>query len=339
MSKPIVGITMGDPCGIGPEIVVKSMADTKLQRHDCRFIVFGAPAVIKEMVEKLRLPLEVIPTKDIEDASDDTKKAVVYDCSDFGAVGDRFGQELKEAGQAALDSIICSAEMVCQGKIQAVATAPVSKTSLHMAGCKVPGHAEIFAGFAKAKMVATMLMHGDFRVVHLSTHVSLRDACDLVKHDRIVAMTKLAFKALKTMGIEEPRIALAGLNPHGGDGGLFGTEEAEEIAPAALTLQEQGINAQGPIPADIVFSQALGGMWDAVLAMYHDQGHIPIKVASFSYNRQEERWESTGGATLTLGLPFARTSVDHGTAFDVAGRGVGEPSAMMSAIELAAKMA
>ena len=336
---PIVGVTMGDPCGIGPEIVLKSLCDDKLHRHDCRFIVFGSSDVLREMVQKLALDIEVCSTKSVEEATVDAKRIVVYECSNFGPVGDRFGKELKEAGQAALDAIHRSAELVCAKEIQAVATAPVSKTSLHMAGCKVPGHAEIFAGHAKADIVATMLMHGEFRVVHLSTHVSLREACDLVKQDRIVTMTKLAHQALLAMGIKEPKIALAGLNPHGGDGGLFGTEEAEEIAPAAKKLQQLGIRAEGPIPADIVFSQALGGMWDAVLAMYHDQGHIPIKTASFSYDRKAKRWESTGGATLTLGLPFARTSVDHGTAFDVAGKGIAEPSAMREAIALAAKMA
>ena len=336
---PIVGVTMGDPCGIGPEIVVKSLCNEKLQGNGCRFIVFGSSAVIEEIVDKLGIEAKVFKTQEVEEATEDNKTIVVYECSSFGRVGDRFGKELKEAGQAALDAINMSAEMVCQDQIQAVATAPVSKTSLKLAGCKVPGHAEIFAGHAKAGVVATMLMHGEFRVVHLSTHVSLRQACDLVKHDRIVTMTKLAHRALQAMGIDQPKIALAGLNPHGGDGGLFGTEEGEEIAPAAKTLQGLGIEAHGPIPADIVFPQALGGMWDAVLAMYHDQGHIPIKTASFSYNREQKRWDSTGGATLTLGLPFARTSVDHGTAFDVAGKGMAEPSAMVSAIELAARMA
>jgi len=323
MPAPLVGVTMGDPCGIGPEIVVKALTTPELERHGCRFAVLGCPAVIAEMVERLGISenLTVIPT------------------ATMGPVGDRFGKVLVEAGRAALQTIEAAADQVCTGRLAAVATAPVSKESLHLAGCTVPGHAELFARRAGVERVATMLMHGDFRVVHLSTHVSLRRACDLVRRERIVAMTDLTVEALRAMGIERPRIAVAALNPHGGDGGLFGTEELEQIAPAVADLQARGVDAAGPIPADIVFSQARGGLWDAVLAMYHDQGHIPIKTASFVYDRRLGRWTATGGVTLTLGLPFARTSVDHGTAFDVAGRGVAEPSAMVGAIELAALMA
>jgi len=335
--QPIIAITMGDPCGIGPEIVVKSLAEVSSD-HGSRFVVLGCPQVIAEMVDLCGVKLTVGTIPSIEAAVVSMREIQVLETTRFGPVRERFGSECAEGGRAALVTIERAAEMARDGLIAGCATAPVSKVSLKLAGSLVPGHAELFAASAGVERVFALLCHEEFRVVHLSTHVSLRAACDLVRKERIVEVTRATAATLVEMGIARPRIALAALNPHGGDSGMFGTEEQDEIAPAADVLRASGLDVAGPIPADIVYPQARCGVWDCVVAMYHDQGHIPIKTASFEYDSKQGRWVSTGGVTLTVGLPFPRTSVDHGTAFDIAGRGIAGHQAMAGAIELAARL-
>lgn len=340
MERRVVGVTMGDPCGIGPEIVVRALS----RRRDwfgTSIVALGDPVVLAEAASRFGEGLRVVGAEDVPTALArlDEGTLPVVAVASFGPVEGRWGQIRKDAGAAALATIEAAADLGARGVLAAVATAPVSKESLHLAGSDVPGHAEIFARRAGVRGVATMLAHGDFRVVHLSTHVPLREACDLVRRERVERVTRMTHETLQGMGIERPRVAVAALNPHGGDGGLFGREEIDELMPAVAALRDEGLDVHGPVPADIVFSQARGGMWDAVVAMFHDQGHIPIKVASFVWDQGAGRWTSTGGVTLTLGLPFPRTSVDHGTAFDVAGRGVADEGAMAGAVELAARMA
>jgi 4-hydroxythreonine-4-phosphate dehydrogenase len=238
------------------------------------------------------------------------------------------------AGKAAYEYVARAVDLALAGEIDAVVTAPLNKEALNAAGYHFAGHTEILAHLCQVRDVAMMLVSGGLRVSHVSTHVSLREACDRVKKERVLRVILLTDEALRRMGIASPRIAVAGLNPHASDGGLFGTEEAEEIAPAVQEAQARGLQVEGPLPPDTVFYRAVKGHeigrspFDAVVAMYHDQGHIPIKLLGLF-----------DGVNVTLGLPIIRTSVDHGTAFGKAGKGTASPVSMIAALKLAVQMA
>ena len=225
------------------------------------------------------------------------------------------------------------------GKVDATVTNPLNKEAMNLAGHHFSGHTEIYAYYTGTEHYTMMLAHKDLRVVHVSTHVSLREACDRVKKDRVLEVISIADKACRDMGIAKPRIGVAGLNPHCGEGGLFGREEIDEITPAIEAARTAGINAQGPIPPDTIFSKAIGGWYDIVVAMYHDQGHIPLKVVGFVYDREKQSWSAVEGVNITLGLPIIRTSVDHGTAFDQAGTGKANELSLKNAIEYAVRFA
>ena len=220
-----------------------------------------------------------------------------------------------------------------------MATAPINKEALHLSGHNFSGHTEIFAHYTGAKEYAMLLVHGPLRVIHCTTHVSLRQACDLVRTPRVLETIRLAARALSELGIRNGRIAVAGLNPHSSDNGLFGEEEAREILPAVEAARAEGLDVTGPVPPDSVFVRALGGEFDIVVAMYHDQGHIPLKLAGFRMDPATGKYTSMSGINTTIGLPIIRTSVDHGTAFDRAGRGVANEGSMVEAIEVAVQMA
>ncbi|MHC4458843.1 MAG: PdxA family dehydrogenase, partial [Planctomycetota bacterium] len=218
-------------------------------------------------------------------------------------------------------------------------TGPINKAAIHAAGHHFAGHTEIYATLTNTRDYCMMLTHGGFRVTHVSTHVSLREACDRVKKDRIIRVIDLTYDALENVGVSEPKIAVAGLNPHCGEEGLFGHEDDEEIRPAVEHAAGEGKNVEGPVPADTVFSKMRGGMYDAVVVMYHDQGHIPTKLIGFQYDEQTGQWGAMSGVNVTLGLPIVRTSVDHGTAFGKAGEGRANPQSMIEAIKLGALLA
>ena len=210
---------------------------------------------------------------------------------------------------------------------------------MNLAGHNYSGHTEIYAELTNTKDYSMMLADGDLRVVHVSTHVSLREACDRVKKERVYKVILLANDACISLGIKKPRIAVAGLNPHAGENGLFGHEEIYEIIPAIKQALSEGMLVEGPLPADSLFSKARGGMYDIVVAMYHDQGHIPLKVLGFNYDKESQKWTAINGVNITLGLPIIRSSVDHGTAFDQAGKGIANESSLVNAIEYAIKLA
>jgi 4-hydroxythreonine-4-phosphate dehydrogenase len=239
-----------------------------------------------------------------------------------------FGELDARAGAAAFEYVRRATELALEGSVGAVATAPLNKEAMHMGGYEYPGHTEILAELTGTKDFAMMLQTEELRVIHTSTHVSLREAIDRVSKERVLTVIHLARDALAKVGIEEPKIAVAGLNPHAGENGLFGDEDAERIAPAIAEAREEGIDASGPHPPDTVFARARKGEFDMVVVQYHDQGHIPIKHMGFE-----------GGVNVTVGLPFFRTSVDHGTAFDIAGTGRVDHSSMRIAIELARELA
>ncbi|MEI6876602.1 MAG: 4-hydroxythreonine-4-phosphate dehydrogenase PdxA, partial [Spirochaetota bacterium] len=243
------------------------------------------------------------------------------------------------AGKAAFDAVKKVIEMAMADDVDATVTGPINKEALNLAGYHYSGHTEIYADFTKTKDYTMMLAEGKLRVVHVSTHVSLREACDRVKKDRVFSVIKLAYDAMRAFGIEGPRIGVAGLNPHASDGGLFGWEEKDEISPAIFRARSEGLDVDGPVPPDTLFSKALGGHYDIVVAMYHDQGHIPLKVVGFVWDEISGSWKSVSGVNITLGLPIIRTSVDHGTAFEIAGKGIATEESLVNAIDYAIQLA
>jgi 4-hydroxythreonine-4-phosphate dehydrogenase len=318
---------MGDPSGIGPEVILKALADTRIYRV-CRPLVVGSVEVFRRVAAGLRLPSgETHPVASSTDApTAPGTVAVVEVPTDLSLV--TVGKQSAESGRAAVESVRAAVALALAGDVDAIATAPLNKAAMHEAGFRYPGHTEILAELTGTRDYAMMLVTPSLKVVHVSTHVSLRDAIERVREERILTVIGIAHRTLVRMGIPSPRIAVAGLNPHAGEGGLFGREEIEVIGPTVARAREQGFDASGPYPPDTIFHRASKGEFDIVVAMYHDQGHIPIKVSGFET-----------GVNVTVGLPFPRTSVDHGTAFDIAGKGIASESSMIEAIELAARLA
>ena len=249
------------------------------------------------------------------------------------------GEVSAMCGDAAFKYVTKVIELAMDKKVDATVTNAFNKEAVNLAGHHYSGHTEIYADMTGTKNYTMMLAHENLRVVHVSTHVSLREACDRVKKQRVLDVIRIADKACKDLGIKEPKIGVAGLNPHSGEHGLFGREEIDEIIPAIEAAKAEGINADGPVPPDTVFSKARGGWYDIVVAMYHDQGHIPLKVVGFVYNHEKKAWDAVAGVNITLGLPIIRVSVDHGTAFDQAGTGTASELSLRNSIEYAVMFA
>ena len=339
MKKPIIGITMGDPASIGPEISVMALTDPKVLER-CDPLIVGDAAVMEDAVKV------VCPGRVQIRAVQKVKEAVfepgVINVLDLGLVDmDKlvYGQASAMCGEAAFRYVEKVIQLAMDGEIDATVTNALNKAAINMAGHHFAGHTEIYAHYTNTKNYTMMLAHENLRVVHISTHVSLREACDRVKKDRVLSVIRIANDACKALGIEKPRVAVAGLNPPSGEGGLFGREEIEEITPAIEEARAMGIDVDGPVPPDTVFSKARGGWYDIVVAMYHDQGHIPLKVTGFVYNPEKGRWDNVAGVNITLGLPIIRASVDHGTAFGHAHQGLANPISLKNAIDYAAAFA
>jgi 4-phospho-D-threonate 3-dehydrogenase / 4-phospho-D-erythronate 3-dehydrogenase len=333
--KPIIGISMGDPAGIGPEIIVKALLKRSVYAQ-CKPVVVGDAGVIKQAVDFLNVSLKVNAISRIGDAKCKYGTIDVFDLANFQQKV-AYGVVSAEAGRAAFESIVKVIELAKSGEVDATVTAPINKEAINLAGFHFSGHTEIYAHYTDTKKYAMLLVHNNLRVIHVSTHVSLREACDRVQKARIIEVTRLLHDACRGFGIAEPKIAVAGLNPHSGDNGLFGWEEEKEIIPAIKELQNEGLNVAGPIPPDTLFSKAIGGMYDGCVAMYHDQGHIPFKVVGFNWNKSKKTLD-VEGVNITLGLPIIRVSVDHGTAFEIAGKGIASEKAMLTSIDYAIKM-
>lgn len=336
--KPIIGITMGDPAGIGPEILAKALSREHVY-NICKPLAVGDAQVIKKAVEITGVKLQINVVSKVEQALFKHGIIDVLDLTNVDMAVLEYGKVCAMAGNAAFDSVKKVIELALKKEIDATVTGPLNKESLNLAGHHFAGHTEIYAHFTGTKNYSMMLAEENLRVVHVSTHVSLRQACDLVKKDRVLKVIKLADEACRQIGIKSPRVGVAGLNPHSGENGMFGWEEQQEIIPAVEEARTQGIDAQGPIPPDTVFSKAIGGMYDIVVAMYHDQGHIPLKTIGFRWNEIQGKWESVSGVNITLGLPIIRSSVDHGTAFDLAGKGTATDESLVNAIEYGVKLA
>jgi len=353
--RPILGISMGDPFGNGPEITVRALADASVYDR-CRPLVVGDESSMAYALKVARkigtadlklnvvssvkeakftygtidlLDLGLVPADKIPDTS------ALAEPKPFGVGACALG------GEAAFQYVKRVIELAMAGEIDATVTNALSKEAINMAGHHYSGHTEIYAYYTHTDKYTMMLAHEDLRVVHVSTHVSLREACDRVKKARVLDCIRIANEGCKAIGIEHPKIGVAGLNPHCGENGMFGTEEITEIQPAIDAALAEGIDIpeKKPTPPDTVFSKALGGWYDIVVVMYHDQGHIPLKVKGFVYNKKEGHWEAVAGVNVTLGLPIIRASVDHGTGFGHAGSGHANELSLVNAMDYAIRMA
>ena len=335
--KPILGITMGDPAGIGPEVAVKAMTNRSVYEI-CRPVLVGDVAVFEDAIRFCSLPLELNPIRSMDEAEFELGRIDVFDTNSNVLPEFKKGELSSAAGDIAFKTVVKTIALANARKVDATVTGPINKESLHLAGHNFSGHTEIYAHYTDTKKYAMLLVEGNLKVVHVSTHVSLREACDLVKKDRILETIELINEACRQLGIESPKIGVAGLNPHAGDGGLFGNEEKEEIIPAIEQAKSDGYLVEGPIPADTLFPKAVGGVYDGCVVMYHDQGHIPFKLVGFNWDKNQARMKSVRGVNITLGLPIIRTSVDHGTAMEIAGQGIASPDAMILAIQYAVRL-
>lgn len=324
---------MGDPAGIGPEITVKALANREIY-DECRPLVIGDADVMKEALGLVgREDIKIHPVQSAGEAVFEHGTIDVYDMKLVDVKKLERGRVSAMAGEAAFRYVEKVIELAMAGEVDGTVTNAINKEAINLAGHHYSGHTEIYADMTGTKKYTMMLAHENLRVVHVSTHVSLREACDRVKKDRVLEVIRIADQACKDLGIKSPKIGVAGLNPHSSENGLFGTEEKEEIFPAVQAARQEGILADGPVPPDTIFSKARGGWYDIVVAMYHDQGHIPLKVVGFVYNQKEQVWDAVAGVNITLGLPIIRSSVDHGTAFDQAGLGIANELSLMNAIE------
>jgi 4-hydroxythreonine-4-phosphate dehydrogenase len=323
--KPIIAIPIGDPAGIGPEIVSKAIADASTI-NIARCVVIGDKKVIENAIKITNTNLKVHTINDVNDGIYEKGYINIIDLANIEFSELEIGKVSGMCGRAAYEYIVKSIELAKNHKVNAISTAPINKESLKAGNINFIGHTEIFASLTKTEDPLTLFEVHNLRVFFLSRHVSLKKACELVKKDRIKDYVKRCLKVLNQLGITEGTMAIAGLNPHSGEHGLFGDEEVLEVIPAVQELKDEGYNVSGPIGADSVFHLALKGYYNSVLSLYHDQGHIATKTLDF------ERTIS-----ITGGMPILRTSVDHGTAFDIAGTGKASAVSMIEAIRLAVK--
>ncbi len=329
----IIGITMGDPAGIGPEITVKALAKPEIY-NACRPLVIGDAGVMQEAAGIVgRKDIKIRSVASVDEAEFKYGTIDVLDMKLVDTEKLKRGEVSVMAGDAAFRYVEKAIELANKDQVDGTVTNALNKEAINLAGHHYSGHTEIYAEKTGTKKYTMMLAHDNLKVVHVSTHVSLREACDRVKKDRVLEVIRIADQACRDLGIITPKIAVAGLNPHSGENGLFGREEIDEIIPAVNEARAEGIQAEGPVPPDTVFSKARGGWYDIVVAMYHDQGHIPLKVVGFVYNQELKKWDAVAGVNITLGLPIVRASVDHGTAFDQAGQGIANELSLVNAIE------
>lgn len=338
MNRPIIGITLGDPASIGPEITVKALARPEVYER-CRPIVIGDACMLERARALVSHPeIAVRAVGDVKDARFVAGCIDVYDMKLVDADALPIGRVSREAGEAAFQYVRKVIELAMAGEVDGTVTNAFNKEAVNLAGHHFSGHTEVYAHYTGTQKYTMLLAHGDLRVVHVSTHVSLREACDRVKKARVLEVIRIAHRACRELGIKNPVIGVAGLNPHSGENGLFGREEIEEIIPAIEAATAEGMRVEGPVPPDTVFSKARGGWYDIVVAMYHDQGHIPLKLLGFVYDRDAGRWDAVEGVNITLGLPIVRVSVDHGTAFDQAGTGKANELSLLNAIDYAIRL-
>ena len=334
---PRIGITMGDPAGVGPEITVKALAVPEVAAS-CRAVVVGSGDALAAAIDLLRAPVTLRRVKAVEDCRYASGTVECLDLANVDMASLPRGAVSPEAGRAAYAYIETAVGLCQRGAIDGIVTAPINKEALAAAGHQHTGHTEILAKLSGTKDFAMLLMGKELRVIHVTTHVALRRVPELCTRERVGRVIALAQETMNFLGVARPRIAVCGLNPHAGEEGLFGDEEQREIGPAIESARRAGLDVHGPLPADTLFSRARGGEFDIVVAMYHDQGHVPVKTLGFTFDQRTGVWTGLSGVNVTVGLPFLRVSVDHGTAFDRAWKGIANPESMMEAIDVAVSM-
>jgi len=324
--RPTIVVTMGDPAGIGPEIAVKSLLRPEIYGV-CKPVLIGDLKILRKTIEQLKVNVKFEAVRSPRDAEGKTGTIEVIDLRNIDAEKLEIGKISAEAGRASIEYVEKAVEYALRREAEALVTAPINKKAINLAGSSHIGHTELIAALSGVKEPLTMFWVRGTRIFFLTRHIPLKDALKAVKKEKIKETTVKIDEALRKIGIKEPRIAIAALNPHASDGGLIGKEEEREISPAVEEMKKMGIDVCGPVSADSVFHQAVEGRYDAVLSMFHDQGHIAAKTLDFY-----------GTVSVTLGLPFIRTSVDHGTAHEIAGKGIANPKSLEKAIELATEI-
>ena len=324
---PLLAITMGDPAGIGPEIILKALRDGRVAAQ-CRPLVVGDGRILGRAAAEIGLPAgEFDRVGDVGCLSFAAGRISLLDLDNANPDDCPTGRLSAASGRAAVEYVLRACDLAMAGQVDAIVTAPLNKEAIHLAGYPFPGHTEILTERTHAERVSMLLVGANLRVLHVSTHVSLEEAIRRVTRQRVEEVILLAAASCRALGIPDPRIAVAGLNPHAGENGLFGSQEAREILPAVLAARARGLRVSDPMPPDTVFLRAVKGEFDIVVAMYHDQGHIPMKLLGFDE-----------GVNVSIGLPVIRTSVDHGTAFDIAGKGLASANSLLAAIQVACQM-
>jgi 4-phospho-D-threonate 3-dehydrogenase / 4-phospho-D-erythronate 3-dehydrogenase len=337
VNKPVLGVTMGDPAGVGPEIIARAAAEPAV-RATSRPVVIGAASAMGEALALIGSPLALHAVRRVADCRWADGTLEVLDLANVDMATLPRAEVSAAAGRAAYAYIERAVALARAGEIHAIVTAPVNKEALAAAGVQHSGHTEILAQLTGTRDFAMLLMGKELKVIHVTTHVALRRVPDLVTRERVLRTIRLARRCLQDLGRPRGRIAVAGLNPHAGEEGLFGDEEQTAIIPAIQAARAEGADVTGPLPADTLFSRARGGEFDIVVAMYHDQGHIPVKTLGFEYDETSKKWTGLSGVNVTVGLPFLRVSVDHGTAFDRAWKGIANHESMVEALDVATTM-
>jgi 4-hydroxythreonine-4-phosphate dehydrogenase len=325
--KPLIAITMGDPAGIGPEIIAKVIDSGEIFPL-CRPVIVGDAGVMKKLIEEMHLSIAVLSIASPQEADPGVGRADVLDLKNVNIAKHAWGKPDISSGKAVVEFVKKAVELAMKHEVDAIVTAPLNKEMMNAAGHKYSGHTELFADLTKTKEFGMMFVGGGLRLILTTTHLALKDVPRHIKKNGVLKTLRLAHQAMKFFGMDAPRIGVAALNPHAGEGRLFGSEEWDEILPAVLEARAEGINASDPLPADTLFYKARNNYYDIVVAMYHDQGLGPLKMLAFG-----------NAVNVTVGLPIIRTSVDHGTAYDIAGKGCADPASLLAAIDLAAKMA
>lgn len=334
-----IAITMGDPAGIGPEIILKAAAHLRprLDAGELQLLVIGCGQTYRRTADALVIPDGGIQFVDAHHNS--PWPALGFIEAGPAAAEIKPGVVSIEAGRLAYNAIDIAVRLAMSGEIHAICTAPLNKEALNAAGHHFSGHTELLAELTGARDSVMMLAHGNMRVSHVSTHTALSNVPSRVTPERVRRVVELTSAALRRLGIVAPRIAVAALNPHAGEGGLFGREDIDVTTPTLAALKAEGHDVHGPVPGDTIFVKLRAGQYDAVVAMYHDQGHIPVKLLGFHIDPATGTWDSLSGVNVTLGLPIVRTSVDHGTAFDIAGKGIASAMSLVEAIDYAVQLA
>jgi len=325
--RPLIIITMGDPAGIGPEIIARAMAGGELL-DVCRPVVVGDAAVLKKIIGEIKLPLRVNPITSLADTAPEPGKMDVIHLNLVNLATHSWGEPDSASGTAVVAYIKRAVQLTLLQEADAIVTAPINKAMINAAGYHYAGHTELLADLTQTKEYGMLFVGGGLRVILVTIHLALKNVPEQITEAAVLKTLRLAYRAASSFGIDKPRIGVAALNPHAGEGRLFGNEEWDHILPAVIQARAEGIDASDPLPADTLFYKAKNGHFDIIAAMYHDQALAPLKMVAFG-----------NAVNVTVGLPIIRTSVDHGTAYDIAGKGCADPSSLIGAIKLAAAMA